>query len=156
MLMINDLPKSRPTLLADRDRLAQILRNLLSNAHKHSPSHTRIHISVEEVGAKRTTATSCDLITRRARLLAISVQDEGPGIEGEDQEKLFSKFHRVDNSRTREIEGTGLGLAITESFVEMHGGRVWVESRLDMSIGRGSRFTVTIPVADQSAIAKGS
>jgi PAS domain S-box-containing protein len=143
-----ELPKTLAPLFADRDRLSQILGNLLSNAQKYSPSHTRIRILVNEAQANRVTASSPDLIMRRAPMLAISVEDQGIGIEVEDQQKLFSRFHRVDNSLTREIGGTGLGLAITKSFVEMHGGRVWVESPLDPVTRRGSRFTFTIPIVE--------
>lgn len=140
-----DVPKSLPCAVADRDRLSQILANLISNAHKYSPIGTKIRIQVNQVEASRVMASSADLISRRAPMLAISVDDEGIGIEAEDQEKLFTKYYRVDNSFTREISGTGLGLAIVKSFVEMHGGRVWVSSPTDSLTRRGSCFTFTIP-----------
>lgn len=145
-----DIPKSLPPAFADRDRLSQILGNLLSNALKYSPSGTRIKIRVTPVEANRLTSSNPDLILRRAPLLEFSVEDEGIGIEAEDQEKLFTKFYRVDNSLTREIGGTGLGLAIVKSFVEMHGGRVWVSSPLDPVTRRGSCFTFTVPAVEQA------
>ena len=144
-----DLPKTLPPLFADRDRLFQILGNLLSNASKYSPSNTHIRIHANEVEATQAGSSDPDLILRHARMHAISVEDEGIGIAQEDQGKLFTKFYRVDNSFTREAGGTGLGLAITRSFVEMHGGRVWVESPLDPATRRGSRFTFTIPISEQ-------
>lgn len=147
-----DLPKGLPTLFADRDRLSQVLSNLLSNAHKYSPGNSQIRIFVNQVEADRLSASNAELIVRRTPLLRISVEDEGIGIEEADQEDLFSKFHRVDNSLTREIGGTGLGLAITKCFVEMHGGRVWLESPLDQVSRRGSRFSFTMPIVDQSGI----
>jgi signal transduction histidine kinase len=89
---------------------------------------------------------------RRAELLAISIEDEGIGIASEDQDKLFTKFYRVDSSLTREVGGTGLGLAIVKSYVEMHGGRVWVDSPLESATRRGSRFTFTVPLMEQTGL----
>lgn len=145
-----DILKSLPPAFADRDRLSQILANLLSNALKYSPRGTRIKLGVTRAEASRLTSTNPDLILRRAPLLVFSVQDEGIGIEAQDQEKLFTKFYRVDNSLTREIGGTGLGLAIVKSFVEMHGGRVWVSSPLDPVSRRGSCFRFSVPATEQA------
>ncbi|NIM99308.1 MAG: hypothetical protein GTO24_14890, partial [candidate division Zixibacteria bacterium] len=66
----------------------------------------------------------------------------GPGLSGADQEKIFEEFHQADSSGTREKGGTGLGLSITKRIIEMHGGRIWVES----SLGKGSTFWFTLPV----------
>jgi signal transduction histidine kinase len=70
------------------------------------------------------------------------VSDTGPGISASDQAKLFQEFQQAENSKTRNKEGTGLGLAISKRIVEMHGGRIWIESQL----GQGSTFFVTLPV----------
>ena len=145
-----DLPSISPQVMADRDRLSQILWNLLSNANKYSPPGTRISIDLEQVEADRQTASQPALIEQHARMLAISVADEGIGIAPEEQAKLFTRFYRVDNSMTREIGGTGLGLAIVKSFVELHGGRVWVDSPVNPRTGRGSRFTFTIPLFEEA------
>jgi signal transduction histidine kinase len=72
----------------------------------------------------------------------LSVSDTGPGVPPEECERIFEKFRQVDSSNTRAKGGTGLGLAITKEIVEMHGGRIWVES----TIGRGSTFRVELPV----------
>jgi signal transduction histidine kinase len=72
----------------------------------------------------------------------LAVCDSGPGISTADQAKLFQEFQQADNSMTRKKEGTGLGLAISKRIIEMHGGRIWVESQ----VGRGSTFFVTLPV----------
>jgi signal transduction histidine kinase len=72
----------------------------------------------------------------------VSVTDSGSGIAPEDQQKIFEEFQQVDNTSTRKKGGTGLGLAIARRIVEMHGGRLWVESAL----GRGSTFSFTVPV----------
>ena len=75
----------------------------------------------------------------------LSVRDTGPGISAADQAKLFQEFQQADNPMTSKKEGTGLGLAISKRIVEMHGGRIWVESQL----GKGSTFFVTLPVQVQ-------
>ena len=72
----------------------------------------------------------------------LSVRDTGPGISGADQAKLFQEFQQAENPMTRKKEGTGLGLAISKRIVEMHGGRIWIKSR----VGQGSTFFVTLPV----------
>ena len=72
----------------------------------------------------------------------LSVRDTGPGISAADQAKLFQEFQQADNAITKTKGGTGLGLAISKRIIEMHGGRVWVESQP----GQGSTFTFTLPV----------
>lgn len=116
-----------PPLLADRDKLVQILTNLLSNAMKYSPPAAPVTVSVR----------------RQDGSAEISVEDRGPGIAGEDMPKLFEKFSRLDRGRAPEARGTGLGLYITRHLVEMHGGSIRVESEP----GHGSRFTFSIPIA---------
>jgi signal transduction histidine kinase len=73
---------------------------------------------------------------------SVAVSDSGPGIAAADQAKIFEEFQQVDNTSTRQKGGTGLGLAISKRIVEMHGGRILVDSEL----GRGSTFTITLPV----------
>jgi signal transduction histidine kinase len=72
----------------------------------------------------------------------LAVADTGPGIAPKDQERIFEEFQQVDSSSTRRKGGTGLGLAISKKIIEMHGGRIWVESEL----GRGSTFRFTLPM----------
>ena len=74
---------------------------------------------------------------------AVSVTDTGPGIPAEHQTRIFEQFHQVDSSNTKAKSGTGLGLAIAKQIVEMHGGRIWVESAL----GKGSTFQMVIPTS---------
>jgi signal transduction histidine kinase len=74
--------------------------------------------------------------------LTVAVHDTGPGIAEKDQGKIFEEFQQADSSTTKQKGGTGLGLAIAKRIIEMHGGRLWVESEL----GRGSTFSFTIPV----------
>jgi signal transduction histidine kinase len=110
----------------DERRIRQVVFNLLSNAVKFTPEGGNIEVSsAREDGEVR-----------------IAVKDTGPGIAGEDQERIFEEFqqaHTVDGERP---EGTGLGLALSRRLVELHGGRIWVESE----VGEGSVFTFTLPI----------
>jgi signal transduction histidine kinase len=108
---------------ADERKVRQIILNLLSNAVKFTP--TGGHVTV---GASNPDGS-----------FQVSVRDTGIGIAPDDQERIFDEFQRTD--RTRSAEGTGLGLALARRFVELHGGRIWVESAL----GRGSTFRFTLP-----------
>jgi signal transduction histidine kinase len=109
---------------ADERKVKQVLLNLLSNALKFTP----------EGGAIDVRATAHDDRTE------IAVTDTGVGIAPEDQEAVFEEFRQV-GSTAKKIEGTGLGLAISRKFIELHGGRIWVESQP----GSGSTFTFTLP-----------
>jgi signal transduction histidine kinase len=116
-----------PPVLADRERVAQILRNLLTNALQHTPGGGSV--------------------TLRARpadgVVEFSVCDTGPGIPAEHLALVFERFHRVDPSRARATGGAGLGLAIVRRLVEAHGGTVRVESEE----GKGASFSFTLPLA---------
>ncbi|MBC7235506.1 MAG: HAMP domain-containing protein [Chloroflexi bacterium] len=119
-----------PPVLADPDRIMQVLSNLLSNALRFTPQHGKIIVS-----AKRDDA--------RAGFVRLAVQDNGPGIPQEEIESVFERFYRADRSRAREDGGTGLGLAIARSLVETHGGRMWAESQP----GDGTTVLFTLPIA---------
>ena len=110
---------------ADRSKFKQVLYNLLSNAVKFTPPPGQITITVKDAPDQ----------------LTVSVQDTGIGMKGEDLPKLFREFEQIDGSYTRRYQGTGLGLALCRRFVQMHGGRIWAESKF----GKGSTFTFTIP-----------
>jgi CheY-like chemotaxis protein len=116
----------------DSDRVRQILSNLISNAIKYSPNGREVNISVDE--------QDIDVV--------VSIADQGMGIPPEAQEKLFTKFYRVDNASTRKIGGTGLGLAIVKEIVEAHGGHIWLES----VVGEGSKFYFSLPKAVQKSV----
>ena len=110
----------------DERKIKQILLNLLSNAVKFTP----------EGGQIRVEASVGD------RAVIVAVIDTGIGIALEDQEAIFEEFRQVGTNYAQKREGTGLGLTLTRKFVELHGGKIWVESE----IGKGSRFTFTLPV----------
>jgi signal transduction histidine kinase len=135
-----------PRVLGDREKLRQVLFNLLSNAIKFTPEGGRVVLSLETGSLAReddlgSTAPVGDGVRVR-------VVDSGIGISPEQQVRIFEPFFQVDSSSTREYGGTGLGLTLVKTYVEAHGGRVWVESEL----GRGSVFTVTLPVAEADAV----
>ncbi|HEX6482434.1 MAG TPA: HAMP domain-containing sensor histidine kinase [Ktedonobacteraceae bacterium] len=126
------IPPDLPCVEADQERVAQILRNLLSNAIMHTPSEGEISISA----------------SASASLVKISVQDTGVGIELEHLPYLFERFYRVDSSRARATGGTGLGLAIVKQMVEAHGGQIVVESQP----GKGTCFTFTLPAVSSAPV----
>ena len=113
------------TIRADERKVKQVLLNLLSNALKFTSEGGRIDVhAVLDDG-----------------LVEVSVADTGVGIAPEDQEAIFEEFRQVGTA-DKKVEGTGLGLALSRKFIELHGGRIWVQSE----VGRGSTFTFTIPV----------
>jgi two-component system OmpR family sensor kinase len=114
-----------PTVVGDRNRLRQVIDNLLTNVRTHTPAETPVHV----------------VVAPEPGFVDISVEDEGPGIPKEDQERVFERFWRADPGRVRSRGGTGLGLAIVASLVQAHGGSVAVESE----VGRGTKFTVRLP-----------
>ncbi|HXJ84728.1 MAG TPA: HAMP domain-containing sensor histidine kinase [Candidatus Methylomirabilis sp.] len=113
-------------LVGDERKTKQVLLNLLSNAVKFTPEGGQINLTAR----------------LRDGVVEISVSDTGIGIAPEDQEMVFEEFRQVGRDEARKQEGTGLGLTLSKKFVEMHGGRIWVES----AVGRGSTFTFTLPV----------
>lgn len=123
----NDIVSGQYTVRADAERLKQIFVNLLSNAVKFTPAEGRI-----SVGA-----------TRKNGELKIWVTDTGIGIAPELREVIFEEFRQGNGAATRRYQGTGLGLDITKKLVEMHGGRIWVDSRP----GERATFTFTLPLA---------
>jgi signal transduction histidine kinase len=103
----------------------QILLNLLSNAVKFTPEGGRIEINARQVDGS----------------VEISVSDTGIGIATEDQPKIFEEFRQVGADYAHKVEGTGLGLTLAKKFVELHGGKIWVE----IEVAKGSTFSFTLP-----------
>jgi PAS domain S-box-containing protein len=124
------------TVFADEGKFKQILYNLLSNAIKFTPE-----------GGKVTLAAACETLSNEVEpidALTVMVADTGIGIHPRDQERIFKEFEQIDSSYSRKQQGTGLGLTLTKKLVEMHGGRIWVES--EGIEGKGSRFIFRIPL----------
>ena len=131
------VPQELPLVWGDKVRLAQVLTNLVSNAHKYTPENGRIEIWVEHVPNEWQPGGSPEV-------LHVMVRDNGLGMSEDDQQKIFQKFFRSEDQRAREAPGTGLGLHITKNLVELHGGRIWFESVL----GEGTTFHFTVPTAE--------
>jgi signal transduction histidine kinase len=122
------LPASVPTITADRDRLMQVMLNLLSNAAKFCAS-----------GSGRVVVE----LTRRADCLQVDVQDNGIGISEADQRIIFDKFRQIGDALVAKPQGSGLGLTISRQIIQHFGGRLWVRSRP----GEGATFSFTVPLA---------
>jgi signal transduction histidine kinase len=114
------------TVLADRERIIQVIRNLVRNAIEHTSAGGSIRI---------------DASAARGGSVRVSVSDDGPGIPMAERDPIFVRFYRVDSSRDRRSGGTGLGLAIARAIVEAHGGRIWA----DESPAGGARITFELP-----------
>ena len=116
---------------ADPDRIAEVLMNLLGNAIKFTPNDGTVSLSLQRNGTE---------------WVKVSVADTGPGIPSEEANRIFDKFYQVTQAKNQKAVGTGLGLSITKALVEMHGGKIWLESE----VGKGSIFSFTLP-AEQPA-----
>jgi signal transduction histidine kinase len=123
-----DLPAELPPVKIDSNRISQVLRNLLDNAVAHTPRGGTITVTARQ----------------QDKWVEVGVDDTGEGIPAEDLPNIFERFYRVDKSRTRATGGSGLGLTIARRLVEVHGGRIEVQSEL----GKGSCFTFTLPVSE--------
>ena len=108
-------------------KIKQVMFNLLSNAVKFTPTGGKIRTFAEKVNGDRNAAEKNEDI--EARKIKIAVSDTGIGIEPEDMERIFNPFGQVETSTSRKYQGTGLGLSLTRRLVELHGGRIWAESR---------------------------
>jgi signal transduction histidine kinase len=127
----SQVPRGLPRVNVDRQRIGQVLRNLLDNAIAHTPAGGSIIVAAEKPGDR----------------VKVSVSDTGEGIPPEDLPNIFERFYRVDRSRTRATGGSGLGLTIARRLVEAHGGTIEALSEP----GKGSLFTFTLPVIEEAA-----
>jgi two-component system, OmpR family, sensor kinase len=114
-------------VLGDHDRLRQIVDNLLSNIRSHTPPDSPVHVTVGRDNGEA----------------VIEVTDEGPGMDGQDLDRVFQRFYRADPARSRARGGAGLGLSIVAAVAEAHGGRVAVSSEP----GHGSTFRIVLPLS---------
>jgi signal transduction histidine kinase len=115
-----------PTLAVDRQRIEQVLLNILDNACRYTSPGGTIRLSARREGS----------------VVHVSVLDQGPGIAPEDLPHIFERFYRGDKSRARSSGGTGLGLAIAKALIEAHGGSIWAEN----APTGGARFHFTVPI----------
>ena len=121
-----ELQWAMPDIVGDRARIEQVLMNIMTNAMKYTPEGGEINVSCFSVGDHAT----------------VSISDSGVGIPEEDIPHVFDRFYRVDKARSRESGGTGLGLSIANDIVTLHGGEI----RLESEVGKGSTFTVILPI----------
>ncbi|MBU4318167.1 MAG: HAMP domain-containing protein [Proteobacteria bacterium] len=137
LLDIQNIPDN---MSADERKLKQIIFNLLSNAVKFTPKGGKVTLAAEILNGKNPCQTSFSSDEPR-QVLKISVSDTGIGIEEEDLDRIFNAFEQVEGSRSRKYQGTGLGLSLTRRLVELHGGKIWAESR-GMNLGTTIYFTL--------------
>jgi signal transduction histidine kinase len=148
-------PMADLEIVADQRRLKQILYNLLSNAVKFTPAGGAVRLTARRVqgsmfevpGYEEHNEPRTSNLEPDADFIEISVEDSGIGISEEDIPRLFQAFTQLESLYTKEYEGTGLGLALARHLVQLHGGVIWVKSRL----GSGSSFSFTIPLAQTLA-----
>jgi len=148
-----DLRAARPAAplaaLADPQRLAQILGNLIENALRYTPAGGQVAVRASsELSVLSSELTSQSITTQNSKLktqnwIVFEVEDTGAGIPPDELSQIFERFYRADKARARETGGTGLGLAIVQRLVEMQGGRIWATS----AVGRGTTFHVALPAA---------
>lgn len=144
-----DVEEGIDAIVADEIKIKQVLFNLISNAVKFIPDGGAVRVTARrvirdlgsEVSEKEPIPSPQHPILNR-NFIEISVTDTGIGISPEDQKTLFQPFHQIETVLTKKYAGTGLGLSLCKRFVELHGGRIWVESE----VGKGSRFVFVIPV----------
>jgi signal transduction histidine kinase/CheY-like chemotaxis protein len=125
-----DISPDLPMIYCDRTRIRQVIINLLSNAGRFTEKGG-VHLGCQVEGK-----------LGEGRRVALSIKDTGPGISTEDQQRLFEPFQQLDGSIRRRYGGSGLGLTISKQFVEMHGGKMWLDSRL----GDGTTFSFQLPI----------
>ncbi len=127
-----DIPEHLPPVMADRDRIEEVLQNLLDNAVKYSPRQRALTVTCRATGEE----------------VIISISDAGMGISLHDQEHIFDRFQRAGDSNSKALPGAGLGLYICRAIVEAHGGHIWVESTLR----QGSTFSFSLPREEKARL----
>ena len=154
--LTTEIPEDLPSVLADRDRLIQILVNRVDNAVKYTPAGGTVRVTAHHVNWSKSQIVDSpkpiDEVTARSMnhgdLVEITVEDTGIGIPEKDLPRLTERFYRVDKARSREMGGTGLGLAIVKHLVQAHGGSLAIESE----VGKGTRVRFSLPVAPASQV----
>jgi histidine kinase len=124
-----DIADDLPVVLVDQDRMNQVLLNLTGNALQYTQTGGKVQIKSRQVKKE----------------IWIYVEDNGIGVSEDHLPHIFTRFYRIDKSRSRRYGGSGIGLTIAKHLVEAHGGRIWAESE---GLGKGVRFTFTIPIGN--------
>jgi signal transduction histidine kinase len=126
--IVSEIPEELPQIRADRDRLSQVLINVLDNAVKFTPEGGRVTLAAS---------------TAAANEVVVRIADTGIGVPKDEVSRLGERFYRVDKTRSRELGGTGLGLSIVKHLMAAHKGRIEIESQL----GRGTTVSLHFPIA---------
>ncbi|HLQ83292.1 MAG TPA: cell wall metabolism sensor histidine kinase WalK [Pseudogracilibacillus sp.] len=129
IVLNRDIPNETTYVWIDKDKMTQVLDNIISNAVKYSPDGGKINFKLE----------------KSRRQIIVSIEDNGIGIAYDKLDKIFDRFYRADKARTREMGGTGLGLAITQEIVEAHYGKIWVDSKE----GKGTTIYFSLPLMNE-------
>jgi signal transduction histidine kinase len=127
MVFSLDADKDIPPVVGDEERVRQVLGNLVDNAYHYTPENGQVTVHIEAMNGSE---------------IQVDVIDSGVGIPVEDQERVFDRFYRGEDPLVLATPGTGLGLAIVRQLVEMHNGRIWLDSE---GAGKGSTFSFTLP-----------
>ena len=130
VMLETNIPATLPKLRISEDRIIQVLTNLVGNALQYTPPGGKVAIQAKTI----------------LNFVQVEVTDNGIGIPKEHLPHLFTRFYRVDKSRSRPGGGSGIGLTISKHLVEAHGGQIWAESE---GLNQGSRFTFTLPISPQ-------
>jgi signal transduction histidine kinase len=159
--LLTNLARTPSVIRADERKLKQVMYNLLSNAVKFTPDGGRVRLEtrvaecevhpgrrwVDPVEMKviqdNCSGSTTSPSERHHKCLEVSVSDTGIGLRPEDRKRVFKPFEQADGSLSRRYEGTGLGLSLTKKLVELHGGKIWAESKGE---GKGSTFRFAIPL----------
>lgn len=146
-----DLSTKLPNITADRTKFKEIVFHLLENAIKFSPQKGNIQIAADVVDKEHVIGVlgpegMTPELVQQNKFVRIAVSDNGVGLKAEDKDRIFSIFEQADTSRERPFDGTGLGLAVSRKLVELHNGRLWVDSEGE---GKGSRFIMVLPLPDE-------
>lgn len=142
-----ELPEDLPPVLADRDRVVQVLINLLDNAIKFTPKGGSVRVTARRVRSASDVTSHLAPRTSHSDQVEIAVADSGIGIPSQDLPRVTERFYRVDKARSREMGGTGLGLAIVKHLVKAHGGDLIIESQLNQ--GTTVRFHLPASHSDE-------
>ncbi len=129
-----EIPSKLPLVLADADRIRLVFDNLLDNAYYYNVADGEIFVRIQQIGEE----------------LQVEIQDTGVGINLIDKEQVFERFYRGENPLVLGVAGTGLGLSIVKNIIQMHQGRIWVES--SGVLGQGSSFFFTLPISHSEGI----
>ena len=145
-----DIPREEITLYLDIDKIDKILSNILSNALKFTPEKGKVNVVISVTGSSSIEPEMLPIQKKSEEApvidsVEISVSDTGIGIPEEQLDKIFDRFYQIDNKLSKEYEGTGIGLSLTKELVNLHKGKISVESRE----GKGSTFRITIPLGNK-------